>query len=173
VANRLAHEVLGRSLDELPPQTRRLLELLDEMVAAECQRLGLDRADFRFSRRQVREHTGWGNTQLKVHLGRLIELEYLLVHRGRQGQGYVYELYYRGEGQDGAPFLPGLLDPGQRELFAGAGREGSTGDAASRGPAATCRGPEATSRGLEARLAIGIEAATERHVSGPSDAVTS
>ena len=24
-ANRLAHEVLGRSLDELPPQTRRLL----------------------------------------------------------------------------------------------------------------------------------------------------
>jgi hypothetical protein len=28
VANRLAHEVLGRSLDELPPQTRRLLQLL-------------------------------------------------------------------------------------------------------------------------------------------------
>ena len=26
-ANRLAHEVLGRSLDELPPQTRRLLLL--------------------------------------------------------------------------------------------------------------------------------------------------
>ena len=31
-ANRLAHEVLGRSLDELPPQTRRLLALLDELV---------------------------------------------------------------------------------------------------------------------------------------------
>ena len=30
IANRLAHEVLGRSLDELPPQTRRLLELPDE-----------------------------------------------------------------------------------------------------------------------------------------------
>lgn len=24
--------------------------------------------DFRFSRRDVREHTGWGNTQLKLHL---------------------------------------------------------------------------------------------------------
>ena len=38
VANRLAHEVLGRSLDELPPQTRRLLQLLDEMVAAATER---------------------------------------------------------------------------------------------------------------------------------------
>jgi hypothetical protein len=29
LANKLAHEVLGRSLDELPPQTRRLLTLID------------------------------------------------------------------------------------------------------------------------------------------------
>ena len=34
-ANTLAHEVLGRSLDELPPQTRRLLLLLEETVE-EC-----------------------------------------------------------------------------------------------------------------------------------------
>jgi hypothetical protein len=34
MANRLAHEVLGRSLDELPPQTRRLLLAVDEMVTA-------------------------------------------------------------------------------------------------------------------------------------------
>ena len=26
--------------------------------------------------------TGWGDTQLRVHLGRLVELEYVLVHRG-------------------------------------------------------------------------------------------
>jgi hypothetical protein len=49
-----------------------------------------------------------GNTQLKVHLARLVELEYVLVHRGRQGQGYVYELAYDGQGEDGTPFLPGL-----------------------------------------------------------------
>src|SRR5690606_32097360 len=73
LANRLAHEVLGRSLDELPPQTRRLLELVDEMVRGETERLGIERADFRFSRRQVREYTGWGNTQLKIHLHRLEE----------------------------------------------------------------------------------------------------
>jgi len=39
MANRLAHEVLGRSLDELPPPTRRLLLIVDEMVTKECGRL--------------------------------------------------------------------------------------------------------------------------------------
>ncbi len=61
LANRLAHEVLGRSLDELPPQTRRLLELTDELVAGETKRLGIDRCDYRFSRRQVRGRVGPGS----------------------------------------------------------------------------------------------------------------
>jgi hypothetical protein len=112
LANRLCHEVLGRSLDELPPQTRRLLGILDAMVRERCRELGVDREDFRFSRREVRDRAQWGNTQVKVHLGRLVEMEYVVTHRGRQGQGYVYELAYGGEGQDGAPFLPGLLDVG-------------------------------------------------------------
>jgi DNA primase len=110
VANRLADQVLGRTLDELPPQTRRLLLLVDEHVGAACARLALERKDFRFSRREVREATGWGNTQLKIHLGRLEELEYLTVHRGSRGQGFVYELAYDGKGKDGAPFLSGLID---------------------------------------------------------------
>jgi DNA primase len=109
LANKLAHEVLGRTLDELPPQTRRLLGLLDEMATAECERLGLDRGDFRFSRRQVRERTGWGDTQLKVHLGRLVELEYVLGHRaGGHSQRLAYELVYASS-DGGGPFLPGLI----------------------------------------------------------------
>ena len=109
-ANRLASEVLGRSLDELPPQTRRLLLLLDEFVRAECERRKLARADFRFSRRDVREFTGWGNTQLKLHLHRLEEMEYVLTHRGKRGQSFVYELLYDGQGKDGRSFVIGLLD---------------------------------------------------------------
>ena len=35
----------------------------------------------------LRALTGWGDTQLKVHLARLAELEYLLVHRVKTGQG--------------------------------------------------------------------------------------
>jgi hypothetical protein len=38
LANRLAHQVLGRSLDELPPQTRRFLHLLVQMVDDACTR---------------------------------------------------------------------------------------------------------------------------------------
>jgi DNA primase len=111
LANRLAHEVLGRSLDELPPVTRRLLLLLDEWAAKECDDRRLERCDFRFSRRDVREQLGWGDTQLKVHLHRLAELEYLLVHRGGRGQGFVYELAWDGRTGEGGSFLAGLVDP--------------------------------------------------------------
>jgi len=111
VANRLSHQVLGRSLDELAPQTRRLLELLDRMVSEACERLSMDRCDFRFTRREVREQSGWGLTQTRVHLARLVDLEYLVVHRGGRGQSFVYELCYDGQGREaGSAHLEGLTD---------------------------------------------------------------
>lgn len=113
VANRLAHEVLGRSLDELPPQTRRLLLLIDEYVTGECERQKIERADYRFSRRDVRTFTGWGDTQLKIHLHRLEEMEYLLVHRGGRGQSFVYELVFTRPENGGKPVLGGLIDVGR------------------------------------------------------------
>jgi DNA primase catalytic core len=123
LANRLAHEVLGRTLDELPPQTRSLLSLLVQMVERECTAQGTCRADTRFSRRRVREHTRWGDTQLKIHLARLVELEYLLVHRGGRGQSFEYELLYDGL-SDEARHLSGLIDvevlrtaPAQRSAY--------------------------------------------------------
>ena len=111
LANRLMHEALGRSLDELPPQSRRLLGLLGQMVAKECERLSMERADFRFSRRDVREFTGWSDFAVKMHMHKLEQLEYVLLHRSRRGQSFVYELVYGGEGQDGRRFVMGLLDP--------------------------------------------------------------
>lgn len=109
LANRLAHEVLGRSLDELPPQTRRLLELIGDLVEDRATALEMQRRDWRFSRKTLREATGWGDTQLKVHLARLVELEYLLPHRGADGR-FEYELLYAGGAGDGRPHLAGLLD---------------------------------------------------------------
>jgi DNA primase len=110
LANRLANDVLGRSLDELPPQTRKLLLLIDEMVTNACKEQATERCDYRFTRRMIREYTGWGNTQLKAHLKRLEDMEYLLTYRGGRGQQFVYELMYNGEGRDGSPFFPGLID---------------------------------------------------------------
>jgi hypothetical protein len=110
LANDLAHEVLGRTLDELPPQTRRLLGMVHDWVAAECARLHVRRPELRFTRRQIRGATGWGDTQLKVHLGRLAELEYVLAHRVKAGTAHEYELLYAGEGETGQPFLMGLSD---------------------------------------------------------------
>jgi DNA primase catalytic core len=95
-ADQLMDDLMRRSLDELPAQTRRLLGLVEEMVRAECQRLQVEREDFRFSRREVRAFTGWGHTQLKTHLHRLEELEYLIVHHGGRGQTFVYELNWSG-----------------------------------------------------------------------------
>ncbi len=128
-ANALAHEVLGRSLDELPPQTRKLLVLVRDLVAERAQAQGVPRSEVRFTRKEVREATGWGDTQLKVHLARLAELEYLLVHR--QGQGHVYELLYDGDGRN-VPYLCGLLDPahlydGQRSGHSDARSEAGRG----------------------------------------------
>lgn len=109
LANQLARAVLGQSLDELPPQTRRLLHRLEDLVRERMSAGALVRADVRFTRRDVRDYTQWGHTQLKLHLHRLEEMEYLLVHRGSRGS-FFYELLYDGQGRDGAPFLPGLID---------------------------------------------------------------
>jgi DNA primase len=108
LANGLAHEVLGRSLDELPPQTRRLLGQIVAYVEAQCQVQALERSVLRFTRRELREATHWGDTQLKVHLARLEDHEYLVVHR--RGLRHEYELAFDGKLEDAGRQLIGLCD---------------------------------------------------------------
>ena len=103
----LASHVLMRSLDDVPPQTRRLLLLIDKMVTEECERLEIERLDYRFTRATVRQRTGWGDSQLKKHLSRLEDLEYLALHRGTLGQSFVYALNFEMD-SNGRPVLPGL-----------------------------------------------------------------
>ncbi|MFM1979578.1 MAG: hypothetical protein RLZ68_843 [Pseudomonadota bacterium] len=110
-ANALAHAVLGVSLDELPPVTRRVLGEVVRLVQGRMQAQQLPRADIRFSRKDVRDASGMSDTQLRVHLERLTQLEYLLTHRGTRGQSFEYELLYDGDGQQAA-HLSGLLEMG-------------------------------------------------------------
>lgn len=92
LANRLMDKLLKQSNDELPPQSQRCLESLQGFVQSHCQRDRLTPPEFRFTRRSFREESGWTDNQLRVHFQRLIDLELLRVHRGRQGCTYVYEL---------------------------------------------------------------------------------
>jgi DNA primase catalytic core len=164
VANRLTAEVLGRSLDELPPQTRRLLLLVDAMVTAECKQQRIERADYRFSRREVRAVTGWGDTQLRLHLGRLEELEYLLAHRGGRGQSFVYELAFAVEGDGCKPVMAGLIDveklggykydgnfAGVKDRFAGLESENAGSKRGQNG------GVAGGARGEESPVSIGVK----------------
>jgi hypothetical protein len=113
VANKLADHVFGRSLDELPAHTRAVLAALDKMAAKACEEQRIERSAFRFTRRDVLAATGLSLSQLKVHLARLVELEHVLVHRGRRGELYQYELLYDAKAEP--PVLSGLADPTKLE----------------------------------------------------------
>ena len=140
-ANRLAHEVLGRSLDELPPQTRRVLAALHGWIEGVTQERQLRRADIRFTRSDVRRVTSLSDTQCCIHVERLIAMEYVLVHRGTRGQSFEYELLYDGSGGGGAPFVAGLIE-------VDALRRGTT-TASSRGAAGQFTGPSRPHHGVD------------------------
>ncbi|CAM2198078.1 DNA primase [Paraburkholderia kururiensis] len=166
LANRIAHDVLGRTLDELPPQTRRLLTLLADWVTGECKSRDETREAFRFTRRDVRAATSWGDTQLKIHLARLVELEYVIAHRGRNGT-FEYELLYSGE-DDGKPHLCGLIDPdaltidlsrsGQDSERSESGRAVDGGRSGASNPAHSpaCQGEAAQPAGLARNAVNGV-----------------
>jgi len=88
-ADRIADTVLARSLDELPPQTRKLFEIITASWPIQNGAASL------FSRQQLRDSCGWGDTQLKIHLARLVDMEYIDVMRHPEhSQRYLYELIY-------------------------------------------------------------------------------
>ena len=173
LANRLAHAVLGRSLDELPPQTRRVLAALDAWVTEQAGAAGIDRGGVRFTRRAVRGYLGLSDTQLRVHVDRLVTLDYIAVHGGKQGQQYAYSLRFDGAADSAQAQLAGI---GMTLSEPGAMPETGTEPATSRGQTPTSRGSEAhfapPSRGVRGGVAApsrGVESA-EKPLKTASDA---
>jgi hypothetical protein len=124
LAGELRDQVLKPSLHELPPQTRKLLAAIEQMVKQESERLQLEPAEYRFSRRTLREFAKWGDTQLRLHVRRLEEMEYLRSRHGGPGQTFVYWLC--AEPEEASParrnhagsrgVRGGVAGPGEREL---------------------------------------------------------
>ena len=108
LANDLAPEMLGRSLDELPPQTRRLLAHIRELMKSKRKERGA-KAATTFSRKEIRDLSGWSLTQVRVHLERLVDLEYLAVQHGRFGSQFVYEILFDLDAPETVAHI-GLID---------------------------------------------------------------
>lgn len=111
LAHPLAAKVLGRCLDELAPPTRAFLTEMHKMAGRLEKARAAKRSALRFTRRQIREETRWSEAQVRRHLDKLVELEYVLCHRvpGTAAR-YEYELLYDGQGERGEHFIPGLVD---------------------------------------------------------------
>ena len=110
LANKLAAEVLGTSLDELSPPSRRLLSQIREMVIKKSEEQGIGVQELSFTRRDIREYTGWSDTQVKRHINQLVDLEYLYSIMGSRGKEYMYELRFVEEVEPGKKFLSCLID---------------------------------------------------------------
>jgi hypothetical protein len=91
LAERLLRDVGALGTGDVPPQTEKLVTLIEEFAAESHEEEG----SFRFSRRQLRERIGWGDTQLWTHLRRLVELELLGNLPSGKGRGILYELHVR------------------------------------------------------------------------------
>jgi len=109
-ANRIAPEVLGRSLDELPPQTRRVLEAIKKHITEEADTKEKDPLKCQFTRRTVRELLGWSETQIRAHMQRLEDLEYISKKWGRHGSTHIYELLIDCREPEGV-WRVGIIDP--------------------------------------------------------------
>jgi DNA primase len=92
VANGLAAYVLRHANDELSAPARTLLKLIGDLVKAHSTDAGEAGSAFVFTRRQVREATGWSDWQMRTHLKELEDLEYLVAKLGSRGKEYQYEL---------------------------------------------------------------------------------
>jgi DNA primase catalytic core len=109
-ANKLAGDILGRTLDELSPPSRMLLRIIREMVEINCKAQKIDPKGYSFTRKDIRDFCKWSDFQIKCHVKQLEDLEYLYSVTGKKGKEYIYELIYNGEGDDGKPFFLGLID---------------------------------------------------------------
>ena len=107
-ANKLAGEILGRTLDELSPPSRLLLRMIREMVEARCKEHSIKAKECHFTRKDIRDWSRWSDFQIKCHIRQLEDLEYIYSATGKKGKEYIYELLYPGGGEDGRPFLMGL-----------------------------------------------------------------
>ena len=112
VANDLAVQLFGYSVDDLSAPGRELLRLIRDYVHRQAADLKVEPLRLEFSRRQLRQTLKWSEYRLRCHLRELERMEYLVPLAGRHGQLYSYRLLDHG-GEDESRHLPGLKNVDQ------------------------------------------------------------
>jgi len=110
LANELAVEILGMSLDELSTPGRDLLLQIEAMVAGllSAEERGSNGTAIIFTRREVREFSGWANARIHRYMRELVDFEHVVKESGRNGVTCRYRLMWAGQGRDGSRFVPGV-----------------------------------------------------------------
>ena len=107
IAEELVQWLIGRSLHDLNGVSRDLLFQIDRMLDERMTRLKKesreklpDKHSIQFTRREIREYSGWAQVRVFRYLKELVDMEFLAVHAGRNGQMFKYSL----------AVIPGLAD---------------------------------------------------------------
>lgn len=111
IANEIASNVLGKSLDDCPPHTRNFLQEAMNFLLEKAKEQSLDKKKVRLNARELAEKTGLSLSQTNRHLMKLVSLEIALVHPSRVNRLYEYEILYEvSENESGKTFFSGLVD---------------------------------------------------------------
>ena len=110
LAQQLCGAALAQRLDELLPHTRQLLVRIEAYVRERCEQQQVTRQQLRFSQRELREALSYSDRSLRRQLSRLVQLEYVVMHRTGLSNRRLYQLLYDSESQQAAPWLLGLDD---------------------------------------------------------------
>jgi hypothetical protein len=86
----MMREVLAQTTDEMTPASRRMLKSMQEWAAESPFNNG---TSHHWTRREIRERTGWSDTQVRLVLAQLVEFEYLFqIGHGGRGNLVTYRL---------------------------------------------------------------------------------
>ncbi len=95
LALELGRMVFHRNVDDVSPTGRRLLAEIARLVTEKYEALKADTRDLLisqvpFTRKELREQTGWSEAQVRQNIGPLAELGYIGVLKGQFGSTFRY-----------------------------------------------------------------------------------
>jgi hypothetical protein len=85
--------VLASTMIELPKSATELYEALHDLAKTQAKKKNLKVNEVTFTQREIREHTSFGQSWIRENLRKLVEYEYVSVHRSlKRGERGSYRL---------------------------------------------------------------------------------